>query len=159
MNHSVLFILTILSLLWCLSHGRNPEPLLPSPLREKRTLPELVRQLKPSVVSIYVYDQKNQYLEGGSGFFISHDLVVSSRHVFWKQKRREDAYSARIRTNDRANPRVYSVKSVVLDDCETDLIVLKAPLFCAVLCTFKYGLERDTFICFFVGLTLDVCCD
>lgn len=81
MTHSSFFLSFILiCLLWCLSSDARSDPLLPSPSRQKRTLPELVRQLKPSVVSIYVYNQKNQYLEGGSGFFISHDLVVSSRH-------------------------------------------------------------------------------
>lgn len=82
MSNYFLLCITFIFLVWCCGcgYGRGPDPLLPSPLREKRTLPELVRQLKPSVVSIYVYDQKNQYLEGGSGFFISHDLVVSSRH-------------------------------------------------------------------------------
>jgi hypothetical protein len=40
-------------------------------------------------------------------------------------------FSAKLKTNDRVNPRIYSVKSVVLDDCDTDLIVLKV-LFCFI---------------------------
>jgi hypothetical protein len=45
--------------------------------------------------------------------------------VFWKQKKIPEAFSARVRTNDRDNPVVYTIKSIIHDDVDTDLILLK----------------------------------
>jgi hypothetical protein len=43
-------------------------------------LPSLIKQTKPAIVSIYVYNKGDELIEGGSGFFISEDVIVSSRH-------------------------------------------------------------------------------
>ena len=43
-------------------------------------LPALIKQTKPAIVSIYVYNKGDELIEGGSGFFISEDVIVSSRH-------------------------------------------------------------------------------
>ena len=48
---------------------------------QQEYLPELVRRIKPSVVSIVTYDAKGDKLSRGSGFFTAPDRVVTNRHV------------------------------------------------------------------------------
>src|SRR6266576_37281 len=45
------------------------------------TLPELVRRVKPSVVSVLTYDLKGEPLISGSGFFVRPGEVMTNMHV------------------------------------------------------------------------------
>jgi len=45
------------------------------------SLPDLVRRVKPSVVSVLTYDAKDEPLISGSGFFIRPGEVVTNMHV------------------------------------------------------------------------------
>src|SRR5258708_31934094 len=49
--------------------------------RAQESLPDLVRRVKPSVVSVLTYDAKDQPLISGSGFFVQPGEVVTNLHV------------------------------------------------------------------------------
>ena len=49
--------------------------------RAQESLPDLVRRVKPSVVSVLTYDAKDQPLISGSGFFVRPGEVVTNLHV------------------------------------------------------------------------------
>ncbi|MDQ3653397.1 MAG: hypothetical protein M3458_24555, partial [Acidobacteriota bacterium] len=48
---------------------------------QHETLPELIRRVKPSVVSIIAYDAQNEPVTTGSGFFIRPNQIVTNLHV------------------------------------------------------------------------------
>ena len=52
-----------------------------NPVAQQATLPELVRRVKPSVVSVLTYDAKGEPLISGSGFFVRSGEVVTNMHV------------------------------------------------------------------------------
>jgi tetratricopeptide (TPR) repeat protein len=82
-------------------------------------LPELVRRIKPSVVSIVTYDAKGERLSRGSGFFTARDRVVTNRHVL------EGAYRAEIHT---VNDLTFNVKGVLAVDGEGDIALLQVDI-------------------------------
>lgn len=86
---------------------------------QNENLPELVRRIKPSVVSIVTYDFKGEKLSRGSGFFTSPDRVVTNRHVL------EGAYKAEIHT---VNDLTYNVKGVLAVDGEGDIALLQVDI-------------------------------
>jgi len=88
------------------------------PVKCKDDLPALIQRVKPAVVTIYVYNEYNTMINQGSGFFLSPELVVSSRHVFWKK----GATHAKVVTNKLTAE--YAITSVIADDVETDLVLL-----------------------------------
>src|SRR5215510_16593244 len=51
------------------------------PVAQQESLPDLIRRVKPSVVSILTYDAKGEPLISGSGFFIRPGEVVTNVHV------------------------------------------------------------------------------
>lgn len=50
-------------------------------------LPELVRRVKPSSVSIETFDNRGEAVSRGSGFFIANDRVITNRHVIERASR------------------------------------------------------------------------
>jgi tetratricopeptide (TPR) repeat protein len=82
-------------------------------------LPELVRRIKPSVISIVTYDAKGERLSRGSGFFVGRDRVITNRHVL------EGAFRAEIHT---VNDATYSVKGVLAVDGEGDIALLQVDI-------------------------------
>jgi tetratricopeptide (TPR) repeat protein len=80
-------------------------------------LPDLIRRVKPAVVSVITYDAKGEVQVTGSGFFIRPGEVVTNMHVI------DGAHHAEIRTLD-GKGRTYPVKGVVSFDDEGDLAVL-----------------------------------
>lgn len=80
-------------------------------------LPDLIRRVKPSVVSVITYDAKGEVSVTGSGFFIRPGEVVTNVHVI------EEAHRAEIRTLD-GKGRTYQVNGIVSLDDEADLAVL-----------------------------------
>jgi tetratricopeptide (TPR) repeat protein len=83
----------------------------------QETLPDLIRRVKPSVVSVVTYNAKGEALTSGSGFFIRPGQVVTNLHVI------DGAHHAEIRTFD-GKGKVYAVAGVLDIDEEGDLAVL-----------------------------------
>jgi tetratricopeptide (TPR) repeat protein len=86
------------------------------PARAQDALPELVRRIKPSVVSIITYDNKGQRLMRGSGFFTGPDRVITNRHVI------EKAYKAEVHLT---NGNSYNVSGVLAIDGAGDIALLQ----------------------------------
>ena len=57
--------------------------------RAQDSLPELVRRVKPSVVSVMTYDAKGEPLISGSGFYLRPGEVVTNLHVIRGARRVE----------------------------------------------------------------------
>src|SRR5690242_14603147 len=62
------------------THGQNagalPDGRATAPIAQPESLPDLVRRVKPSVVSVLTYDAKGEPLISGSGFFVRPGQVV-----------------------------------------------------------------------------------
>ena len=81
------------------------------------SLPDLVRRVKPSVVSVLTYDAKGEPLISGSGFFICPGQVVTNMHVIRGARRVE------IHTLE-GKGRTYPVAGALAVDEEADLALL-----------------------------------
>ena len=84
-------------------------------------LPELVRRVKPSVVSVLTYDLKGEPLISGSGFFVRPGEVVTNMHVI------KGAHRVEIHTLE-GKGRTYPVAGALAIDDEADLALLKVDL-------------------------------
>ncbi|PWT82920.1 MAG: hypothetical protein C5B44_01375 [Acidobacteria bacterium] len=84
-------------------------------------LPELVRQVKPSVVAITTYDASGEALMTGSGFFVRPGQVVTNLHVI------RSAARAEIKTLD-GKGKTYPVNGAVAVDDDGDLVVLNVDM-------------------------------
>jgi hypothetical protein len=87
------------------------------PAIAEESLPELIRRVKPSVVSVVTYNAKNEPLISGSGFFIRPGEVVTNLHVI------EGAARAEIRTLD-GKGKTYGVTGTLSVDEEGDIALL-----------------------------------
>lgn len=87
------------------------------PAQQPDSLPDLIRKVKPAVVSIITYDAKGEMKMTGSGFFIRPGEVVTNLHVI------EAAHRVEIRTFD-GKGKTYSVRGVTGMDEEGDLALL-----------------------------------
>lgn len=87
----------------------------------QETLPELIRRVKPAVVAIITYDDKNEMKMTGSGFFIRPGQVLTNLHVI------DGAHHAEVRTFD-GKGKTYAVGGIVSLDDEADLAVLSINL-------------------------------
>lgn len=85
------------------------------------SLPELVRRVKPSVVSVLTYDTKGEPLISGSGFFVRPGEVVTNMHVI------KGAHSVEIHTLE-GKGRTYPVAGALAVDDEADLALLKVEM-------------------------------
>jgi Trypsin-like peptidase domain/TPR repeat/Tetratricopeptide repeat len=83
-------------------------------------LPELVRRVKPSVVSVITYNARGEVQVTGSGFFVRPDRVVTNLHVV------EGATRVEIRTFD-GKGKTYAVAGLSGVDEEGDLALLSVP--------------------------------
>jgi predicted TPR repeat methyltransferase len=93
----------------------------PRATAQEASLPDLIRRVKPAVVSIITYDAKGDALMTGSGFFIRPGEVVTNVHVI------EGARRAEIRTLD-GKGKTYPVEGVLASDDEGDLAILSVSL-------------------------------
>ena len=84
-------------------------------------LPDLVRRVKPSVVSVLTYDLKGEPLISGSGFFIRPGEVMTNMHVI------KGAHRVEIHTLE-GKGRTYPVTGALAIDDEADLALLKVDL-------------------------------
>ncbi len=94
----------------------NPKVAVPG-----ESLPDLVRRIKPSVVSVLTYDAKGEPLISGSGFFIRPGEVVTNMHVI------RGAHRVEIHTLE-GKGRTYPVTGALAIDEEADLALLKVEL-------------------------------
>lgn len=85
---------------------------------QAESLPDLVRRVKPSVVSVLTYDSKNEPLISGSGFFVRPGEVVTNMHVI------KGAHRVEIHTLE-GKGRTYPVSGALAVDDEADLALLK----------------------------------
>src|SRR6266403_3087109 len=85
--------------------------------RAQESLPDLVRRVKPSVVSVLTYDAKNEPRISGSGFFVRPGEVVTNLHVISGARRVE------IHTLE-GKGRTYPVGGALAVDEEGDLALL-----------------------------------
>lgn len=83
----------------------------------QETLPDLVRRVKPAVVSVLTYDAKDQSLISGTGFFVRPGEVVTNLHVI------RGAHRVEIHTLD-AKGHTYPVKGTLSVDDEADVALL-----------------------------------
>jgi S1-C subfamily serine protease len=89
----------------------------PQSASAEETLPELIRRVKPSVVSVITYNEKGEALITGSGFFIRPGQVVTNLHVV------EGAHHVEVRTFE-GKGKTYRVEGLLGIDDEGDLAVL-----------------------------------
>ena len=80
-------------------------------------LPELVRRVKPSVVSVITYNSRNEVQVTGSGFFVGPGRVVTNLHVV------DGAHHVEIRTFD-GKGKTYPVEGLASVDEDGDLAIL-----------------------------------
>ena len=85
------------------------------------SLPDLVRRVKPSVVSVLTYDIKNEPLISGTGFFVRPGEVVTNMHVI------KNAHRVEIHTLE-GKGRTYPVAGALAVDEEADLALLRIEL-------------------------------
>lgn len=78
-------------------------------------LPELVKRIKPSAVAIETFDNKDNTLARGSGFFVAYDRIITNRHVI------ERAARVEIHLLDGKK---FPVRGVLAVDGEGDLALL-----------------------------------
>jgi hypothetical protein len=83
----------------------------------QESLPELIRRVKPTVVSVVTYNSKGEPLISGSGFFLRPGQVVTNLHVI------EGAARAEIRTLD-GKGKTYTVAGTLGIDEEGDIALL-----------------------------------
>lgn len=79
-------------------------------------LPSLVRQIKPSAVSIETFDRQGKSISRGSGFFVGADRVITNRHVVESSSRVEIHLS---------NGEKYDAGGILAIDREGDLALLE----------------------------------
>ncbi len=101
-----------------LADGRNSTA-PSSPTTE--SLPDLVRRVKTSVVSVLTYDAKGEPLISGTGFFVRAGEVVTNMHVI------KGAHRVEIHTLD-GKGRTFPVAGALAVDDEADLALLKVEL-------------------------------
>ena len=87
----------------------------------QETLPELVRRVKPAVVSIATYDASGEPLMTGSGFFLNQGKVVTNLHVIRNAARIE------IKTLD-GKGKTYPAAGLLAIDEEGDLALIKVEM-------------------------------
>jgi len=95
-------------------------PVLPSLPKTKeestKNLPSIIKRIKPSVVIVFAYDDKGEFLQLGSGFFISQNGdVITNYHVL------QGASSAEAKTSDG---KTYPITYIVAGDEQNDIIRL-----------------------------------
>ncbi len=83
----------------------------------QETLPELIKRVKPSVVTVITYNDKGDPLVTGSGFFIRPGHVITNLHVM------EGARRAEVRTFD-GKGKTYPVTGLLNVDEDADLALL-----------------------------------
>lgn len=90
-------------------------------IQAQETLPELVKRVKPMVVSIATFDSGGEALMTGSGFFVGQGKVVTNLHVI------RGATRVDIKTLD-GKGRTYPVAGLLAVDEEGDLALMSVDM-------------------------------
>src|SRR5215203_3080443 len=85
------------------------------------SLPELIRRVKPTVVSVITYNAKGEVALTGSGFFVRPGQVLTNLHVV------EGAQRAEVRTFE-GKGKTYQVAGLSSVDEDGDLAVLSVEM-------------------------------
>src|SRR3712207_4945198 len=88
---------------------------------QTESLPELIRRVKPSVVSVITYNAKGEVALTGSGFFVKPGQVLTNLHVV------EGAHHAEVRTFE-GKGKTYRVAGLTSVDEDGDLAVLNVEM-------------------------------
>jgi len=108
-----------------LADGRANPPVAAAPgvdsTSARESLPDLVRRVKPSVVSVLTYDAKGEPLISGTGFFLRPGEIVTNMHVI------KGAQRVEIHTLE-GKGRTYPVTGALAIDEEADLALLSVNL-------------------------------
>jgi len=99
-------------------------PALPSLPKQKEesteSLPSLIKRIEPSIVSVFTYDNKGEFLKLGSGFFISQSGdIITNYHVL------QGASSAEIKASDG---KTYPITYIIAKDEQNDIIRLSVDI-------------------------------
>jgi len=96
-------------------------PSLPKPREEStESLPSLIKRIEPSVVSVFTYDSKGEFLGVGSGFFINQSGdIITNYHVL------QGATSAEVKTSDG---KTYPITYIIAKDEQSDIIRLSVDI-------------------------------
>jgi len=96
-------------------------PSLPKPKEKSiESLPSLIKKIEPSTVIVFTYDDKGEFLQLGSGFFISQNGdIITNYHVL------QGASSAEIKTSDE---KTYPITYIVAGDEQSDIIRLSVDI-------------------------------
>jgi tetratricopeptide (TPR) repeat protein len=89
-----------------------------STVTAQQALPELVRKVKPAVVSIITYDSEGEPLMTGSGFFVDQCKVVTNLHVI------RGATKVEVKMLD-GKGRTYPAAGLLAVDTEGDLALMR----------------------------------
>ena len=97
---------------------------LPSLSKQKEesteNLPSIIKRIKPSVVIIFAYDGKGEFLKLGSGFFISQNGdIITNYHLL------QGASSAEAKISDG---KTYPITHIVAEDEQNDIIRLSVDI-------------------------------
>lgn len=90
-------------------------------IKAQETLPELVKRVKPAVVSIATFDGGGEALMTGSGFFVGQGKVVTNLHVI------RGAVRVEVKTLD-GKGRTYPVAGLLAVDEEGDLALMSVDM-------------------------------
>jgi len=101
--------------------SRPTLPSLPKPKEETtENLPSIIKRIKPSVVIIFAYNDKGEFLKLGSGFFISQSGdIITNYHVL------QGASSAEVKTS---NGKTYPITYIIAKDEQNDIIRLSVDI-------------------------------
>jgi len=99
-------------------------PALPSLPKAKEkpieSLPSIIKRIKPSVVIVFTYDDKGEFLKLGSGFFINQSGdIITNYHVL------QGASSAEVKTSDG---KTYLITYIIAKDEQNDIIRLSVDI-------------------------------
>lgn len=100
------------------------DPALPSLPKQKEesteNLPSLIKRIEPSVVIVFAYDNKGEFLQLGSGFFISQNGdIITNYHLLY------GASSAEIKASDG---KTYPITYIMAKDEKNDITRLSVDI-------------------------------
>lgn len=85
--------------------------------KAEKTIPEIVSEVKQSIVLIHTFDEEDNLIGQGSGFFIEKGKIITNRHVL------RGAHSVKIKSH---SGEFYAI-DVFADNRECDLMILSVP--------------------------------
>ena len=125
----LLIVIIIIGLFYSITDSQTikvptSRPALPSLPKQKEesieSLPSIIKRIEPSTVIVFAYDNKGEFLQLGSGFFISKNGdIITNYHML------QGANSAEVKTSDG---KTYPITYIVAEDEQSDLIRLSVDI-------------------------------